>query len=522
MSIINQYSFENQLSPQDTLILKQEIVRLFSEKKYEEARLLSIKYLNTYKQNIIDGKSIDMDFFDIIFTICEISDNEIKFLETAKIYAEITKTEMKSWITKHKKTLYSNDNVFNVELMNEIEAEKLETYCHDDNKTEKRINFYNFNIHNSNSFGLEKLLVSLRALRENDNIDTTIMSDNVLLDFDVKDIKLENITIALSSLDKNFKSSLDLLPSIEIEQEDLNEKYKKKPKGNDIVSKQKALISSAINKKKQLAKKPKVSSSHSQNSNDSKTTEKQSINADRTEFNNKSDKQNNNSELVLNSVTEIDLLNEHQKIIELLYLLKMEIYQWKGEEEKYNYLAIDYMERFKKIPHEYNPEQEKIYLQFLKRKEKDKSVFTKSNNINDKSSYVCKLKEIDNNNIQYVFDFIDTKILQHTEHTGQNEHTGSIGSIGPIGTMSQIEQIINSGKTSNSTEISKSNNLNEIKNKFTIILDMKNVDHMSHNIAQKIVEFIKNKEKQNIIIKMTNLNILLRYQMLFVGLKIDN
>lgn len=519
MSIINQYSFENQLSPQDTLILKQEIVRLFSEKKYEEARLLSIKYLNTYKQNIIDGKSIDMDFFDIIFTICEISDNEIKFLETAKIYAEITKTEMKSWITKHKKTLYSNDNVFNVELMNEIEAEKLETYCHDDNKTEKRINFYNFNIHNSNSFGLEKLLVYLRALRENDNIDTTIMSDNVLLDFDVKDIKLENITIALSSLDKNFKSSLDLLPSIEIEQEDLNEKYKKKPKGNDIVSKQKALISSAINKKKQLAKKPKVSSSHSQNSNDSKTTEKQSINADRTEFNNKSDKQNNNSELVLNSVTEIDLLNEHQKIIELLYLLKMEIYQWKGEEEKYNYLAIDYMERFKKIPHEYNSEQEKIYLQFLKRKEKDKSVFIKSNNINDKSSYVCKLKEIDNNNIQYVFDFIDTKILQHTEPTGPTEHTGSIGS---IGTMSKIEQIINSGKTSNSTEISKSNNLNEIKNKFSIILNMENVDHISHNIAQRIVEFIKNKEKQNIIIKMTNLNILLRYQMLFVGLKIDN
>ena len=517
MSIINQYSFENQLSPQDTLILKQEIVRLFSEKKYEEARLLSIKYLNTYKQNIIDGKSIDMDFFDIVFTICEISDNEIKFLETAKIYAEITKTEMKSWIAKHKKTLYSNDNVFNVELMNEIEAEKLETYCHDDNKTEKRINFYNFNIHNSNSFGLEKLLVSLRALRENDNIDTTIMSDNVLLDFDVKDIKLENITIALSSLDKNFKSSLDLLPSIEIEQEDLNEKYKKKPKGNDIVSKQKALISSAINKKKQLAK-----ISHSQNSNDSQTTEKQSINTEQAEFNNKSDEYNNNSEHVLNSITEIDLLNEHQKIIELLYLLKMEIYQWKGEEEKYNYLAIDYMERFKKIPHEYNPEQEKIYLQFLKRKEKDKSVFTKSNNINDKSSYVCKLKEIDNNNIQYVFDFIDTKILQHTELTspiGPNEHTGSIGS---IGTMSKIEQIINSGKTNNSTEISKSNNLNEIKNKFTIILDMKNVDHMSHNIAQRIVEFIKNKEKQNIIIKMTNLNILLRYQMLFVGLKIDN
>ena len=519
MSIINQYSFENQLSLQDTLILKQEIVRLFSEKKYEEARLLSIKYLNTHKQNIIDGKSIDMDFFDIIFTICEISDNEIKFLETAKIYAEITKTEMKSWIAKHKKTLYSNDNVFNVELMNEIEAEKLEIYCHDDNKTEKRINFYNFNIHNSNSFGLEKLLVSLRALRENDNIDTTIMSDNVLLDFDVKDIKLENITIALSSLDKNFKSSLDLLPSIDIEQEDLNEKYKKKPKGNDIVSKQKALISNAINKKKQLAK-----ISHPQNSGDSKTTEKQSTITNQAEFNNKSDKHNNNnnSEHVLNSITEIDLLNEHQKIIELLYLLKMEIYQWKGEEEKYNYLAIDYMERFKKIPHEYNPEQEKIYLQFLKRKEKDKSVFTKSNNINDKSSYVCKLKEIDNNNIQYVFDFIDTKILQHTEHTGQNEHTGSIGSIGPIGTMSQIEQIINSGKTSNSTEISKSNNLNEIKNKFTIILDMKNVDHMSHNIAQKIVEFIKNKEKQNIIIKMTNLNILLIYQMLFVGLKIDN
>jgi len=343
------------------------------------------------------------------------------------------------------------------------------------------------------------------------------MSDNVLLDFDVKDIKLENITIALSSLDKNFKSSLDLLPSIEIEQEDLNEKYKKKPKGNDIVSKQKALISSAINKKKQLAK-----ISHSHNSGDSKTTEKQSTTTNQAEFNNKSDEHNNNSEHVLNSITEIDLLNEHQKIIELLYLLKMEIYQWKGEEEKYNYLAIDYMERFKKIPHEYNPEQEKIYLQFLKRKEKDKSVFTKSNNINDKSSYVCKLKEIDNNNIQYVFDFIDTKILQHTELTspiGPNEHTGSIGS---IGTMSKIEQIINSGKTNNSTEISKSNNLNEIKNKFTIILDMKNVDHMSHNIAQRIVEFIKNKEKQNIIIKMTNLNILLRYQMLFVGLKIDN
>lgn len=492
MSIINQYSFENQLSPQDTLILKQEIVRLFSEKKYEEARLLSIKYLNTYKQNIIDGKSIDMDFFDIIFTICEISDNEIKFLETAKIYAEITKTEMKTWITKHKKTLYSNDNVFNVELMNEIEAEKLEIYCHDDNKTEKRINFYNFNIHNSNSFGLEKLLVSLRTLRENDNIDTTIMSDNVVLDFDVKDIKLENITIALSSLDKNFKSSLDLLPSIEIEEEDLNEKYKKKPKENDIVSKQKALISSAINKKKQLAK-----ISHSQNSNVSKTTEKQSINTEQAEFNNKSEEHNNNSELMLNSVTEVDLLNEHQKIIELLYLLKMEIYQWKGEEEKYNYLAIDYMERFKKIPHEYNLEQEKIYLQFLKRKEKDKSVFTKDNNINDKSSYVCKLKEIDNNNIQYVFDFIDTKILQHTESIGFS-------------------------KSSNLTESLKSNDLHDTKNKFSIILDMKNVEHISHNISQKIVEFIKNKEKQNITIKMTNLNILLRYQMLFVGLKIDN
>lgn len=495
MSIINQYSFENQLSPQDTLILKQEIVRLFSEKKYEEARLLSIKYLNTYKQNIIDGKSIDMDFFDIIFTICEISDNEIKFLETAKIYAEITKTEMKSWIAKHKKTLYSNDNVFNVELMNEIEAEKLEIYCHDDNKTEKRINFYNFNIHNSNSFGLEKLLVSLRALRENDNIDTTIMSDNVLLDFDVKDIKLENITIALSSLDKNFKSSLDLLPSIEVEHEDLNEKYKKKPKRNDIVSKQKALISSAMNKKKKLAKQSDVSRSHSQNSNDSKTTEKQSINIDQDELDNKSEEHNNNSELV--SVTEVDLLNEHQKIIELLYLLKMEIYQWKGEEEKYNYLAIDYMERFKKIPHEYNSEQEKIYLQFLKRKEKDKSVFTKDNNINDKSSYVCKLKEIDNNNIKYVFDFIDTKILQHTESIGFS-------------------------KSSNLTESLKSNDLHDTKNKFSIILDMKNVEHMSHNIAQKIVEFIKNKEKQNITIKMTNLNILLRYQMLFVGLKIDN
>ena len=470
---------------------------------------MSIKYLNTYKQNIIDGKSIDMDFFDIIFTICEISDNEIKFLETAKIYAEITKTEMKTWITKHKKTLYSNDNVFNVELMNEIEAEKLEIYCHDDNKTEKRLNFYNFNIHNSNSFGLEKLLVSLRTLRENNNIDTTIMSDNVLLDFDVKDIKLENITIALSSLDKNFKSSLDLLPSIEVEHEDLNEKYKKKPKGNDIVSKQKALISSAMNKKKQLAK-----ISHSQNSNDFKTTEKQSINTEQAEFNNKSDEHNNNSELV--SVTEVDLLNEHQKIIELLYLLKMEIYQWKGEEEKYNYLAIDYMERFKKIPHEYNSEQEKIYLQFLKRKEKDKSVFTKDNNINDKSNYVCKLKEIDNNNIQYVFDFIDTKILQHTE---------PIGLIDSIGTMNTIKQITNSIKSDNSsnlTEILKYNDLQDIKNKFTIVLDMKNVDHISHNIAQKIVEFIKNKEKQNIIIKMTNLNILLRYQMLFVGLKIDN
>ena len=238
----------------------------------------------------------------------------------------------------------------------------------------------------------------------------------------------------------------------------------------------------------------------------------QSINADRTEFNNKSDKQNNNSELVLNSVTEIDLLNEHQKIIELLYLLKMEIYQWKGEEEKYNYLAIDYMERFKKISHEYNSEQEKIYLQFLKRKEKDKSVFTK-NNTNDKSSYVCKLKEIDNNNIQYVFDFIDTKILQQTEPI---DHTRHIDSIETINTK---ERIINSSKSNNSTE---SNDLHEIKNKFTIILNMENVDHISHNIAQRIVEFIKNKEKQNIIIKMTNLNILLRYQMLFVGLKIDN
>ena len=194
----------------------------------------------------------------------------------------------------------------------------------------------------------------------------------------------------------------------------------------------------------------------------------------------------------------------------------MEIYQWKGEEEKYNYLAIDYMERFKKIPHEYNSEQEKIYLQFLKRKEKDKSVFTKDNNINDKSNYVCKLKEIDNNNIQYVFDFIDTKILQHTE---------PIGLIDSIGTMNTIKQITNSIKSDNSsnlTEILKYNDLQDIKNKFTIVLDMKNVDHISHNIAQKIVEFIKNKEKQNIIIKMTNLNILLRYQMLFVGLKIDN
>ena len=334
------------------------------------------------------------------------------------------------------------------------------------------------------------------------------MIDNFLLDFDVKDIKLENITIALSSLDKNFKSSLDLLPSIDIEQEDLNEKYKKKPKGNNIVSKQKALISSAINKKKQLAK-----ISHSHNSGDSKTTEKQSTTTNQAEFNNKSDEHNNNSEHVLNSITEIDLLNEHQKIIELLYLLKMEIYQWKGEEEKYNYLAIDYMERFKKIPHEYNPEQEKIYLQFLKRKEKDKSVFTKSNNINDKSSYVCKLKEIDNNNIQYVFDFIDTKILQKTKSIDHIRHIDSIG------TISTTEQTINSSKSNNSTE---SNDLHEIKNKFSIILNMENVDHISHNIAQRMVEFIKNKEKQNIIIKMTNLNILLRYQMLFVGLKIDN
>ena len=155
----------------------------------------------------------------------------------------------------------------------------------------------------------------------------------------------------------------------------------------------------------------------------------------------------NKKELLASTLEEID------KLEKIVYLLKLEILQWKGYEKEHNRLALDYHNRFDLMPPEYHREDEKIKLMntqnkmhtnngiVLIDKQKGKTIGGVSSIQNEVLKYL--VKEINSQNINYLLDYLNA-----TDH-------------------------------------------------FIITLDFSNVDYFTYDAAHSLLSFLKTYRKNN-------------------------
>ena len=100
---------------------------------------------------------------------------------------------------------------------------------------------------------------------------------------------------------------------------------------------------------------------------------------------------------------------EISNIEKVVYLLKLEILQWKGYEKKHIELSIDYCNKFDVMPPEYHKDGEKIRRMSQSNNSSGVvSVEKMKNTINDVSTdvLVYKVNEVNTQNLDYLIDYL--------------------------------------------------------------------------------------------------------------------
>lgn len=110
-----------------------------------------------------------------------------------------------------------------------------------------------------------------------------------------------------------------------------------------------------------------------------------------------------------NNITEfkVNVKDEDKEKNEIIDLLKLEIYQWKGQEKKYFESSIDFLKKYSKMPPEYSKNNE---IQLINSKnEKDNSNSIVTIEISEDSGIeklIYQVKEINPQNLNYLIDHV--------------------------------------------------------------------------------------------------------------------
>ena len=162
-------------------------------------------------------------------------------------------------------------------------------------------------------------------------------------------------------------------------------------------------------------------------------------------------------------------IREINKIEEIVYLLKLEIYQWKGQEEQYVDLSLDYFAKYSKIAPNYKKSGEKFKLSAQKESGNGVITIETSDNVGvmNMSNEVLKfhVKEINNQNLHYLTDYLNGK------------------------------------------------------HSFMIFIDIKNVDYFSYEAGQELLTFFKTYRKdKDYIVNIKNPNKMIEIVFTMFGL----
>lgn len=327
--------------------LKYEITRVYMDKNVPLAIDMCRNYINSHNGDVND------DFFQMLFAMYKTTNNKIQYIKLAKTYSELTGRIRKTWEEKEEIEVVSNKNLFISDGPLDIKSvDRLkEFYESSISKKFGRIDFNKLNIIKSSHIGLNTLLDVLKALRKSDAY-ITLMGDNKILNFnmaqfDALRLNSEKVIEERIAQEESQKKVQEIL--------DANKKDSKDSKNTD--EPKKVFLKSVFDKK----------------------------------------------ELLNNTLLEIS------NIEKVVYLLKLEILQWKGYEKKHIELSIDYCNKFDVMPPEYHKDGEKIRRMSQSNNSSGVvSVEKMKNTINDVSTdvLVYKVNEVNTQNLDYLIDYL--------------------------------------------------------------------------------------------------------------------
>lgn len=323
--------------------------------KYEITRVYMDKNLPLaidMCRNYINSHNGDVhdDFFQMLFAMYKTTNNKIQYIKLAKTYSELTGRIRKTWEEKEEIEVVSNKNLFISDGPLDVKSvDRLkEFYESSINKKFGRIDFNKLNIIKSSPIGLNTLLDVLKELRKSDAY-ITLMGDNKILNFNMAQF---------DALRLNSEKVIDE----RITQEESQKKVQEILDSNKIEQKQ------IDNPKKNFLK---------------------------SVFDKK--------ELLNNTLLEIS------NIEKAVYLLKLEILQWKGYEKKHIELSIDYCNKFDLMPPEYHKDGEKIRKISQSNNSSGVVSVEKIKNIINEVSIdvlVYKVNEVNTQNLDYLIDYL--------------------------------------------------------------------------------------------------------------------
>lgn len=167
-----------------------------------------------------------------------------------------------------------------------------------------------------------------------------------------------------------------------------------------------------------------------------------------------------------------EMLQEIDKKEEIIYLLKMEIYQWKGFEKEYIDLSLDYFSKFQKVPMDYKKNEEKLKIKYETSFGEDSkgivgiesvSFGINTDNKNEILKFYCN--EINKQNLHYLTDYLSSK------------------------------------------------------NRFVIFVDFSNVDFMTYEAASELLVFMNHyRTDDKYLIHLKNVNKMIEIALNMVGL----
>jgi len=348
--------------------LKHYLVREYLANNVDRAIDMCKNYINQNK-----GK-VDDDFFEIMFALYRVTNNKEKFIKLSKTYSDLTGNIGKIWREKEEHKMFSGKHVFIVDGgFNDKYQKKIESFK-DSSLSRKfgRIDFNRVNVLQSNSETFQMFLDMLYAFKESEDVRIILMGDNNILDFD-----MEQFGVFIDKI-KNNSDSLyyEINNHYVIDLENIKE-------DSDFVKAYRVVDVNEIE--------------------DGKIAEK---------FD---DKKKHN----LKKIDNVDeVVADIEQCEKLMYLLKMELLQWKGYEKQYIDVSEKYFEKYEEFPPQYLHKYEKVLqiknmnMELNKTGNSEVATIVRAvqagmtGNVNEMLRF--NVREVNRQNIQYMFDYLST------------------------------------------------------------------------------------------------------------------